>query len=123
MPEVRGEPFLRVRNWERFQHYGKRNPPWIKFHTETLDNRHFEKLPAATKCHIMLIWLLAARTDNEIAIDREWIAKKIGAAEHVDLEGIVRTGYLEVCNGEGTPLSGAARDRALTKALADSAST
>lgn len=118
MPGAKGEPFLRVRNWERFQHYKDRNPPWIKFHASTLDNRPFENLPGHTKGQIMLIWLLASRTENMIAIDRGWIAKKIGAAEFVDLELMIEKGYLEVCNGEGTPLSGAARDKTLAAALA-----
>ena len=28
---------LRVRNWERYQHYKERNPPWIKLYVELLD--------------------------------------------------------------------------------------
>lgn len=115
MPSSKSEPFLRVRNWERFQHYGKRNPPWIKFHTSTLDDREFERLPGTTKGQIMMIWLLASRTENVLPVDRGWIAKKIGTSEPLDLELIVSEGYLELCNGEGVPLTGAARSKALSR--------
>jgi len=27
---------LKVKNWEKYQHYKDRNPPWIKLHFELL---------------------------------------------------------------------------------------
>jgi hypothetical protein len=33
--------FLQVKNWRSFQHYGKRNPPWIKLHRALLDDYAF----------------------------------------------------------------------------------
>ena len=105
---------LRVRNWDRFQRYKDRSPSWIMFHTSVLDDPHFEKLPVATKSHIMLIWLLASRTDNELPLDSKWIGGRIGAHEPVDIGLLVEKGYLEVINEEGTPLSKKMATKAVT---------
>lgn len=87
--------YLRVRNWENFQHYNKRTPPWIKFHSSTLDNFEFAKLPDATKAHLMQIWLLASRTDNRIPYDPSWIAQKINAKSKLDIEKLVAGAWVE----------------------------
>jgi uncharacterized phage protein (TIGR02220 family) len=78
--------YLRVRNWEEFQHYKDRDPPWIKIHNRLLDDFEFCILPDATKAHLLCIWMLASRTDNKIPDDAVWLAAKIGATEPVDLE-------------------------------------
>ena len=31
-------------DWEKFQHYKNRNPPWIKLHTKLLRNYQFRML-------------------------------------------------------------------------------
>lgn len=115
MPRPKSEPFIRVRNWDVFQHYRDRSPPWIKLHSSVLDDLDFEMLPDVVKGHLMLIWLLASRTDNTLPVDSSWITRKIGANTVVNIALMVERGYLEVCNGEGKPLSGAARNRALAK--------
>ena len=33
-----------VKNWDEFQHYKDRNPPWIKLHNHLLDDYEFEML-------------------------------------------------------------------------------
>lgn len=87
--------FLAVRNFERFQHYKNRNPPWIKLHASLLDDYQFGRLRDASKMHLMGIWVLASKTDNKIPNDPEWIARRIGATEPVDLEALVMAGFLE----------------------------
>ena len=74
-----------VRNFERFQHYKDRSPPWIKLYNELLDDYRFAVLPDASKWHLVAIWLLASRSDNGIPADTKWIAGHIGATEQVDL--------------------------------------
>lgn len=55
---------LHVRNWERYQHYRDRNPPWIKLYTELLDDEGFLALPDAAKWQLVGLFLLAARRGN-----------------------------------------------------------
>ena len=78
--------FFRVKNWERFQHYGdRRAPPWIKLYNDLLENYEFAALPDASKAHVVAIWLLASRSGNRIPADPKWVAARINATEPVDL--------------------------------------
>ncbi|HEX2761584.1 MAG TPA: hypothetical protein VHM27_13760, partial [Rhizomicrobium sp.] len=85
-----------VKNFERFQHYKDRSPPWIKLYNELLDDYSFGQLPDASKLHLVAIWLLASRSNNRIPHDSVWIAKRISATEKVDLDLLRTSGFIEV---------------------------
>ena len=88
---------LSVKDWGRFQCYKDRSPTWIKFHLAVLDDYEFSRLPDDAKAHLLLIWLLAARCDNRIPYDAEWIAQRIGVqAENLQIERLVEGGWLFV---------------------------
>lgn len=86
--------FLRVKNWESFQHYKDRSPPWVKLHRDLLRDYSFSCLQDASKAHLMLIWLLASQLDNKIPHDPEWIRKQIGSSEPVNLKPLIDAGFL-----------------------------
>lgn len=85
---------LLVKNWDEFQHYKDRNPPWIKLHRALLDDYEFSQLPDAAKAHLMLIWLFASHNDGCIPHDPEFLARKVGAMQSVDLELLLERGFL-----------------------------
>jgi hypothetical protein len=87
---------FRVKNFEKFQHYKDRSPPWIKLYNELLDDYDFGRLDDASKAHMILIWLLASRSDNKIPWDAEWIGRKIGSQSPVDLEFLKDSGFIVV---------------------------
>jgi hypothetical protein len=87
--------WLRVKNWDRFQHYKDRSPPWIKLHYTTLDDYAWSHLPDTAKAHLMGIWLLASRQDGRIPNDAAWLGTRIGARSKVDLGVLIRAGFLE----------------------------
>ena len=93
-----------VKNWDEFQHYKDRNPPWIKLHNHLLDDYEFEMLGDAAKGHLLCIWMLASRTKNEMPFDDRWITKKIGASNKVNLEALVTAGFLVVEHVASTSL-------------------
>lgn len=53
-----------VKNWQRFQHYSGRRPPWIKLYRDLLDDFEFMSLSLASKALAPLIWLLASESDD-----------------------------------------------------------
>lgn len=91
--------FFRIKNWERFQHYKERNPPWIKFHTVVLDDPQIYALSEPQRCHLFQIWLLAARTGNLIPYDPDFVANRIGAKSPVDLEYFKIHGFIYLASG------------------------
>lgn len=53
-----------VRNWDRFQHYKNRNPPWIKLHRELLQDPRWFELEDFDVRLIVNVWMLAAGSEN-----------------------------------------------------------
>jgi len=51
---------LTPKNWHSFQHYNKRNPPWIKLHKSLLDDYEFSQLPVSSRAIAPLLWLIAS---------------------------------------------------------------
>jgi len=90
------KPFLSIPNWDEMQHYKDRSPPWIKLQNELLENYEFERLHDASKAHLLCIWLLASRTGNKINPDPKWIGRKIGANSKVDVDALVKSGFLQL---------------------------
>lgn len=85
-----------VKNFERFQHYRDRSPPWIKLYNELLDDYEFGLLPDASKMHIIAIWLLASRSENKIPYDAAWVSRRINANSKVDLDLLAANGFIVV---------------------------
>lgn len=83
-----------VKNFDRFQHYKDRSPPWIKLYNELLENYEFGRLPDAQKGQLISIWLLASRMENKLPFDPVWVASKINATSPVDLSALVIAGFL-----------------------------
>ena len=54
----------RPRNWENFQHYKNRRPPWIKSHHALLDDREYQRLPLASRALAPSLWLLASESKD-----------------------------------------------------------
>lgn len=86
--------YLRVKNWESFQHYKDRSPPWIKLHRDLLRDYHFLCLQDASKMQLMLIWLLASQLDNKIPADPEYIKAQIGIKGELNLKELIDNGFL-----------------------------
>jgi hypothetical protein len=55
---------LKPKNWDKFQHYKDRCPPWIKLHRDLLNDRIFASLPIASKAIAPLLWLLASESKD-----------------------------------------------------------
>ncbi|HEU4589015.1 MAG TPA: hypothetical protein VFS11_10220 [Gemmatimonadales bacterium] len=86
---------LRIPKFDEFQHYKKRNPPWIRLYLKLLDNLDFALLPDATKGQLVNLWMLAARLHRdtkrppELPADPAWLASKINATEPIAWERLI----------------------------------
>lgn len=63
---------LRVKGWDKFQHFKDRRPPWIKLYRDLLDDIEWHELePAASKALVML-WLIASESaDGRLPANKE----------------------------------------------------
>lgn len=92
---------FKVKNFEKFQHYKDRSPPWIKLHGALLEDYDFGVLPDAAKGHLLMIWILASRMENKLPYDPTWIGNRIGANGPVDLDGLRAAGFITDYEPEG----------------------
>lgn len=86
--------YLSVKNIKKFQHYSKRNPPWIKLYRSIFDNYDFGCLKDSSKLHLILIWLLASQCNNKIPNDANWLKQKLGVNGKVDIKPLIEKGFL-----------------------------
>jgi hypothetical protein len=88
--------YIKIKNWERFQHYKYRNVAWIKLYVSLLENEQYERLPDTHKALLHMLWLLAARKNNCIPADPDWIYKHTPMNKVYSLEPLVNLGFIEI---------------------------
>jgi len=87
--------FVRIVNWEKFQHYKDRNPPWVKLHRELLTSQTWVSLDDAGRVLAIACMLLAAATDNKIPADPSYIRRVAYLNQLPDLSALLATGFVE----------------------------
>jgi hypothetical protein len=85
---------LAVKDFEKFQHYKDRHPPWIKLYRSLLDDDELAALPEAAQMQLVKLWLVASTCDNRILFDRRRIVQRIGAKSRLYLDELIAGGWL-----------------------------
>jgi hypothetical protein len=112
--------YLRVKNWDTFQHYKDRNPPWIKMHRGLLDDYEFGRLQDASKAHLMMIWLFASQNGGRVPADPRFLQAKLSLDKQPDLNVLVEQGFLIPEQTASPPLSERKQDASTVIAFARS---
>jgi hypothetical protein len=105
---------IRPKNWNQFQHYKNRNPPWIKLHKSLLDNYEWFCLPLASRALAPCIWLLASEhQDGLISLSERELCFRLRCSEKELKEAIKPliekgfiiddSGVLATCLQDATP--------------------
>jgi hypothetical protein len=94
----------RMRNWRRFQHYKRGQPPWIKLHRDLVDNRDWSALSDAAARLLVELWLIASEGDRngDIPSDTEWLAWRLRRASSLlaaCLQELLKAGFLMELRG------------------------
>lgn len=102
---------MKIPNWSDFQHYDKRNPPWIKLHKSLLDNADFAILPVASRALAPLLWLIASESKaggDLPSIEAMAWRLRMSRTEMVSaLEPLIEGGFIEDASGK---LAGSKQD-------------
>jgi hypothetical protein len=91
--------YIQVTRWKEMQQYKDRDPKWIKVYRELLDDYEFSKLDDVSKYHVIGLRLLAAKLDNKIPNDPDWIQKKLSSSHEVSIQALVDAGFIEEHDG------------------------
>jgi len=57
---------MRIKDWNKFQHFKDRRPPWIKLYREILDDPEWHELEPASAKVLVMIWLIASEEMGEL---------------------------------------------------------
>lgn len=55
---------MRIKNWEKFQHFKDRRPPWVKLYWDLLDDQQWHKLDESAAKLLVMLWLLASEDET-----------------------------------------------------------
>lgn len=95
---------LMPKNWNEFQHYKERCPPWIKLHRNLLNSREFMSLPLASKALAPMLWLLASEhKDGTFDASIEELVFRLRMDESdiiAGLKALIDKGFLILASGE-----------------------
>lgn len=100
---------IRPKNWESFQHYKTRRPPWIKLHRHILDDYEFHCLPVASKALAPLLWLIASESeDGSIDADSTKLGFRLRQRPNDITEAVkplIESGFFEVVEDASNALA------------------
>lgn len=85
---------MRIRNWEKFQHYKKRNPPWIKLHWEILASKDWVMLADDSKLLAIVCMLLASKNDGHVSDDPDYVRRVAYLNHEPDFNALIECGFL-----------------------------
>jgi len=100
---------IKIKNWENFQHYKNRKPPWIKLYRELLDNMEWRALSDFPARLLVELWLLAAENQGEIDLDSTALSWRLRLASNklakIDdaLQELVTHGFITIASNMLAP--------------------
>ena len=88
--------WLHVKNWEQYQHYKNRNPPWIKLHTKILNDRDFTSLSCDSRGLLMQLWILASENEGNVPHDLDELQFRLRdeSISEKDILSLIKQGFL-----------------------------
>jgi hypothetical protein len=57
---------MRIKNWNKFQHFKDRKPPWVKLYRDLLDDIEWHELDAQASKVLVMLWLIASEEDGKV---------------------------------------------------------
>jgi hypothetical protein len=68
---------LSIKNFERYQHYKNRNPPWIKLYRDLYIDKEFIRLPIEARYLYIGLLILCSECDNRLIEDLDYFEKRL----------------------------------------------
>ncbi|MDX0310547.1 hypothetical protein GOC54_05330 [Sinorhizobium meliloti] len=94
----------KVRNWEQFQHYKDRNPPWIKLHFALLSSEDWVTLDDASKLLAVVCMLIASRNNGMVPNNPAYLKRVAYLDRLPKLKPLIDCGFLENVQADDSAL-------------------
>lgn len=83
-----------IKNWEDFQHYKNRNPPWIKLHFELWTSKDWVMLADASRLALIVCMMLGSRSKGIIEDNVDYIRRVAHLDKEPNLKPLIDSGFL-----------------------------
>lgn len=87
--------YLRIRNFEKYQHYKDRRPPWIKLYRDLWNDPEFFVLTETERYFLISFFIVASQNDNRIPDDQAWFKREMATSKRVPVERLMEKHWLE----------------------------
>lgn len=88
------QKFISIKNFEKFQNYKNRNPPWIRLYYAILDDPAFLQLEEVHQCRLFKLFMIASKQNNRILDDPYYLARLMRIDGPVDITPLIRSGFV-----------------------------
>ncbi len=88
--------YLHICHWDRFQHYKKRNPPWIRLYTDLLSRDDYLNLTGHRRAILHGLWIEYARSSRRLPDDTVTLSRRLELRVlRTDLDALNHAGFIE----------------------------
>jgi hypothetical protein len=101
--------FLKIKNWEKFQHYKDRNPPWIKLHAEILTSMTWVSLDDASRVLAVASMVIASKNDGMVPTNPDYMMRVAYLNQKPDFLPLINIGFFEKPLADASNLQADAR--------------
>lgn len=98
-----------VKNWEKFQHYKDRNPPWIKLHYELLSSTDWVILNDASRVLAIACMLVASRNNGHVPTNPNYLKRVAYLNRKPNFKPLIDCGFLEIPLADASTIQASAR--------------
>jgi len=105
--------FIKIVNWEKYQHYKDRNPPWIKLYFKLLDKYEYRRLQDASKLLLIHLWMLRSKLDKDIPFYIEDLQEDLKIKQQLteaEFQPLIEQGFIEVYQDDSVTLADCKQD-------------
>jgi hypothetical protein len=106
---------LKVKNWQKFQHYKDRCPPWIKLHYEIMTSADWCMLADASKLLAVVCMLIASRNEGCVPNNPKYLKRVAYLENEPDLTPLIECGFLEIMQAHASIMKEPLADASISK--------
>lgn len=109
------EGWIVIPNWDKFQHYKDRRPPWIKTYVDLLHRDEYLDLTPRRRSILHDLWITYAERDGLVRHRTATLSRLFGhRVMSADLKALNQAGFIEIVASKPQPQ----RQRHIHKELA-----
>ena len=99
--------YIEICEWDKFQHYKHRNPPWIKLYSKLLEDDDFDNMPDDSKLLFFCLLLFASRKNNKIKRNLVFLQKRLPIEKRITqkmLQPLIDTEFVKCYQDDSKPI-------------------